>query len=153
MLAWLARALTGAAPISRRFIRQRYAFASLNWAERFVRALAAIRAIELTGIRKRPRPPLRNAAMCGFRRRIARGGMMRAIAGSRLRKALKHRDPAERLRGLVAALSDIDAFTRRYLVARARRRLTRVHAVIAYAPSAEMLIVLAQPAPCVADTS
>jgi hypothetical protein len=154
MLAWLAMALfADDAPIHRRRIRQRYRFASLQTIERLVRALALIRTIEITRIRKRPRPPLRNAAPAGFRRRMRRSGLMRATAGARFRKALKARDARERMRRLVEALSDIDGFVRRYLVGRALRRLTRLDAVVMLAPPADAVRSLFAPEPRGADSS
>ncbi|WP_395644994.1 hypothetical protein [Terricaulis sp.] len=154
MLAWLASVLfADAKPASRRRIRQRYGFAGLDWAARLVRGLAIIRAAEITGIRPVPRPQLRNAARPGFRRRITRGGIGRALAGARFRKALKARDPQQRLQLLLAAATDIDAFARRYLVRRLLRRLTKVCAVLMRAPPADALSSLAMPAPCAADSS
>lgn len=154
MLAWLALLLFADAPrVDRRRIRQRAGFASLDWAARLVRTLAILRAAEISGIRKRPRPPLRNAAGAGFRRRITRGAICRAIAGARFRKALKARDPRTRLQLLLTALADIDAFARRYLLPRALRRLTKLHAVIMRAPPADSIFSLTAPEPCRADSS
>lgn len=154
MLVWLAAMLLAdAKPASRRRIRQRYDFASLDWAERLVRSLAITRAIEIAGVRKRPRPPLRNAAGPGFRRRISRGAIGRAIAGARFRKALKSSDMRTRLHLLLAALADIDAFARRHLFRRVLRRLTKLHAVIMRAPPAEAIRALAAPEPCASDSS
>lgn len=154
MLAWLALAMfSEAMVVSRRRIRQRFCFASIDWAARLVRKLALVRAVEIAQIRARPRPPLRNAAPAGFRRRIARAGLMRAMAGARFRKALKARDLTERIARLLAALADIDGFARRYLVARARMRLTKLHAVVMFAPPADALVALAAPEPRAADTS
>lgn len=153
MLAWAVSVLwTEDAPANRRHIRQRYRFLSLDRIERYVRALAIIRAMDITRLRVRRRG-LRNTAGSGFRRRTERAAMMRAVAGSRFRKALKHRDPVQRVRRLFAALADIDAFARRYLVPRALRRLTRLYAVLVCAPSSHPLCSRATPAPCGADTS
>ena len=79
--------------------------------------------------------------------------MMRAIVGSRFRKALKAGDLHERLKRLLAALADIDGFARRYLVPRALRRLTKLNAVIMAAPPAEPLDSVTAPQPCAADSS
>jgi hypothetical protein len=154
MLIWLAVVLFDeTAAIDRRRIRQRYRFASLDALERLVRALAVIRAVEITGVSRRPRPPLRNAAPAGFRRRVRRSGLMRATVGSRFRKALKAHDPRARIHRLLAALADIDAFARRYLAPRALRRLTKLHSVVMYAPPAEAVVSLAATEPRAADTS
>ncbi|MGQ0533700.1 MAG: hypothetical protein ACT4OF_13565, partial [Caulobacteraceae bacterium] len=153
MLAWLALVLCSeTARIDRRHIRQRYRFVSLDWIERLIGALVLIRTVEITGIEKQPRS-LRNAAPTGFRRRIKRAGRRRATLGSRLRKALKHRDPRERIRRLMAALADIDAFARRYLVPRALRRLTKLYAIVMTAPPADAVHCLAARSVCFADSS
>lgn len=155
MLAWLAVLLfADAAPrTERRRIRQRYGFASLDWAARLVRSLAIIRAVEIAGVLPCTGPPLRDAARAGFHRRVERAAISRAIAGARFRKALKARDPRARLQLLLAALADMDAFARRYLLRRAQRRLTKLHAVIPLAPPAAALRSLAAPEPCAADSS
>jgi hypothetical protein len=153
MLAWMALVMFSNAAANRRHIRQRYRFVSLDWVERFVRAAAIIRAIEITHARADPRRTRRNTAPNGFRRRIARSAYLRAVAGSRFRRALKHRDITERLRRLMAALVDIDAFARRTLVARARRRLTRLCPVVLVAPRAAALVRLTAAPPAPANTS
>ena len=154
MLAWLALLLFADAPQARRrHIRQRYGFASFDWAERLLRLLAVMRAIEIAGITKLPRPPLRNAARTGFRRRTTRGAIGRTLAGARFRKALKARDPQARLQKLLAAFADIDGFARRYLVRRMLRRLTKLHAVVMFAPPAHEVRSLAIGETITADSS
>ncbi|WP_395646993.1 hypothetical protein [Terricaulis sp.] len=154
MLAWLASMLlTDAAPASRRRIRQRYGFASLAWARRLLRGLAVMRAVELSGIAKKPQASLRNAAPAGFRRRIVRGAIGRAVAGARFRRALKAQDLRTRIQLLRAAFADIDGFARRYLLRRVLRRLTKLCAVIPRAPPAQELRVLAVSEPRAADSS
>lgn len=152
MLAWVALALFSNTSVNRRYIRQRYRFLSLGRLERFVRAAAIVRAMEITRM-SAGRRAARNTAPSGFRRRIVRGAMMRAIAGSRFRKAIKHRDLRERLLRLAAALGDIDAFARRYLVPVAKRRLTRIAPVIMVAPAARHLMSGPAPSPLVINTS
>ncbi len=116
MLAWAASVLFTDVAQSRRRIRQRYGFLSLDPLARLVRDLAIVRAADLMHLRARPRfRGVRNAAAHGFRRCTTRGAWRRAIAGSRLRNALKHRDPLQRIQRLLAAIADIDAFARRYL--------------------------------------
>ena len=154
MLAWLAALLFAGAPhANRRHIRQRYGFASFAWAYRLLRALVMIRAVQLTGLRARPGPPPRNAAPAGFHRRTVRAASMRATFGARARKALRARTTLERIQRLIAAFSDIDGFTRRYMVARALRRLTKLCAIVMLAPPAHAVRTLAAPALSVADTS
>jgi hypothetical protein len=154
MLAWAASVLFVDAAPSRRRIRQRYRFLSLNRLERLVRALIIIRAIDLAHLRARPRRGvLRNAATNGFHRCTERGAWLRAIAGSRLRKALKHRDPAQRIQLLLAALANIDGFARRYLLPRAERRLTRRFPILMLAPPVAATTSRLMPEPCAANTS
>jgi hypothetical protein len=155
LLAWLALVLfSETARVNRRRIRRRYGFVSLVWIERLVRALAIIRAVEIAGISERRRPPARNAAPAGFRRRIERrNASLRTMVGARFSSALKHRDPAERIRRLMAALADIDAFVRRYLVKRLLRRLTKLCAIVMFAPPAAAVTFLAAPPAEFADTS
>lgn len=135
MLSWLALVLFGTPMcISPRLIRQRQAYFSLDWAARLVRALAIVRAVEIAALPPRRGSPAYDGAPPGFARPVARGATLRAIAGSRFRRALKHRDPAQRLQCLLAALGDIDALARRYLVPRGRRGLARLRPVLMRAP-------------------
>ncbi len=153
MLAWVALILCSPdAYAGRRRIRQRYRFLSLGRIESLVHALIVIRTVDITRIEQR-RPPVRNAAPAGFRRRINRAARMRATIGARLRKALKHRDTSERIRRLLAALADIDGFARRYLVPRALRRLTKLLAIVMSAPPADAIASLTPRPPCAADSS
>jgi hypothetical protein len=155
MLAWASSVLfADAARPNRRHIRQRYGFLSLDLLARLVRDLAVIRATDLTHLRARPRfRGVRNAAAHGFRCCTKRGAWKRAIAGSRLRKALKHRDPLQRIQRLLAAIADIDAFARRHLAPRAKRRLTRLFPVLMFAPPAAAFVSRPMPEPCAANTS
>jgi hypothetical protein len=154
LLAWLALLLFSdvSRRPNRRHIRQRYGFISLACIERLIGALAIVRATELANAPCIKRPPPRNAAPPGFRRRAWGAGARRAILGGRLRKALKHREPRHFER-LLAALSDIDAFARRYLLKRVRRRFTKRRAVVMAAPPAYAIASLAAAVPGAADTS
>ena len=151
-LVWIASVLFTERAPARRHIRQRYGLFSLRSLTRLVLTLAIARAVELTQIRPRSRQ-LRNAAPPGFRRRTRPRALIRAIAGARLRKALKRGDLTQRIQFLIAALSDIDAFTRRYLVPRALRRLTKLCAVIAIAPRTDAILGAPAPSPALADSS
>lgn len=154
MLAWAASVLFADAAPSRRHIRQRYGFLALDPLARLVRDLAIVRAADLTHLRARPRfRGVRNASAQGFHRRTTRGAWKRAIAGSRLRNALKHRDPAQRIQLLLAAIADIDAFALRYLARRAKRRLTRLLPILMFAPPPALFVSRAAPEPCAVNTS
>lgn len=154
MLAWVALALFApAVHIDCRHLQRRWGFLSLDVLERLVCALVLIRAVEIARPRGAPKPPPRNAAPAGFRRRTRRGALMRATIGSRLRRALKHHDPRERIARLLAALADIDGFAHRYLVPRALRRLTKLCATIMAAPPVCAFASLVAPTPSAVDSS
>jgi hypothetical protein len=152
MLAWIARFWFGADALNARRLNRRVRFLSLHRLTRLTCCLAIIRAVEITGIRARKRT-IRNTARRGFRRRTASHVPTRACVGARLRKALRRGDFAERIRFLTIALSDIDAFTRRYLVPRALRGLTRLCAVVLFAPPAAAIPAQPAFAPICADSS
>ena len=152
MLTWVAGVVFGEGLAGRRRLRQRGRFLSLDRLARLTCRLALIRAVEITGVRARRRT-VRNTAPAGFRRRIAPRALRRACLGARLRKALNRGDLKTRIEVLTAALTDIDAFARRYLVARARRGLTRLCAVVLIAPAADVLLSAPASAPACADSS
>lgn len=152
MLAWVADGLFGEGAPHRRRLRQRGGFFSLDRLARFTCGLALIRVVEIAGMRPRHRA-VRNAAPVGFRRRTAPRALVRACIGARLRKAAKRGDLAARIRFLTAALSDIDAFARRYLLARALRRLSKLCAIVPIAPSAATISAPPAFAPFAADSS
>lgn len=153
MLSWIALALCGERFTSRRHVRQRYRFVSLAWLTKLLCALAMIRAGEMAPARPQPSRKIRNAAPDGFRRRINRPGLNRAILGSRLRKALAAPTAHGRIGRLIAAFRDLDGFARRYLLPRAIRRLTKVHAIVMRAPPAVAVRTLSAPALAATDTS
>jgi hypothetical protein len=152
MLAWVAGVLFGEGAPHRRRLRQRGRFFSLDSLARFTCRLALVRATEITGIRPRLRV-IRNAAPAGFRRRTAPRALERACIGARLRRATKRGDLAARIRFLTAALSDINAFARRYLVPRALRRLSKLCAIVPIAPAADAILGAPAPSPALADSS
>lgn len=150
MLSWIV--LCGERFTSRRHVRQRYRFVSLTWLTKLLCALAMIRAAEMAPQRT-PSRKIRNAAPPGFRRRINRPGVNRAILGSRLRKALAAPTAHGRIGRLIAAFRDLDGFARRYLLPRAIRRLTKLHAIVMRAPPMDAVRTLSTPALAAADTS
>jgi len=77
----------------------------------------------------------------------------RAILGSRLRKALAAPTAHGRIGRLIAAFRDLDGFARRYLLPRAIRRLTKLHAIVMCAPPVDAVRTLSAPALATADTS
>ena len=152
MLAWAASVMFGERLQTRRHMRERYPLLTLRWPTRLVCKLAMTRAAEIVGLRVRRRP-LRNAAPAGFRRRTRPHALLRAIVGARLRRALKRGDYAQRLRFLIDALNDLDAFARRWFVPRALRGLAKLCAVVAFAPPAAAILSAPALAPPAADSS
>ncbi len=153
MLSWIALALCGERFTSRRHLHQRYGFVSLTWLKKLLCALVITRAADMVMDRRSRAGKIRNTAPAGFRRRINPAGRSRAILGSRLRKALAAPTAHGRIARLIAAFSDLDAFTRRYMLARAQKRLTKLCAIILFAPPADAVHALAAPALMSADTS
>lgn len=153
MLSWIALALCGERFTGRRHVRQRYGFVSLASLTKLLCALAMIRAAEMAPARPLASRKIRNAAPAGFRRRVNRAVQMRAILGSRLRKALAAPTAHGRIGRLIAAFRDLDGFARRYLLPRALKRLTKLHAVIMVAPAVDPVCTLSAPTLASADTS
>ncbi len=150
MLAWVACYFEGRSSDARR-MRQRRPFADFDWAVYALQALALARALELTGIVGQ-RGIVPNTAGPGFRRRKVRASLRRC-AGSRFRRAFRHRDPRVRLARLRCAFADLDTFARDMFAARVRRGLTRTVPVIIVAPPAQAIPAFAAPAPIAADSS
>lgn len=154
ILVWVA--LTMFSPKShadRRRIRQRYHFLSLDWLRRLVGVLIFVRAVEIVRPTGRAGSSSRDPSPKGFRRRLRLHGMMRASLGSRLRAALRHRDPRERIMLLLAAIADLDGFARRYLVRRVMRRFNKLRAIVIAAPQVCALVCQSIRAPVAADSS
>jgi len=153
MLVWVAGVLlANARPVSRRRIRQRYGFVSIDGLARLVRNLIILRGAQLGG-NPRPRPNARRSdARPGFHRRTRPRNLLRATGGARLRRALKHRDPAQRIAILLRALSNLDSFAAR-LVRRLRHRLTRLRPLTPIRPAAAVVTILAAIKAAHTDTS
>jgi len=148
MLGWVAMLMfsIGFKPDTRRL--RRHGSVSVDGLARMVRNLIIIRASQIMPAPTLRAPPRRNFAPAGFTRRLERRQFLRSCAGSRLRRALRGRDPATRISVLLAALRDIDALAR--LV---KRRLTRLRPVLPTEPPHDALRTLAIHAPCAADSS
>ncbi|WP_395646769.1 hypothetical protein [Terricaulis sp.] len=135
MLLWLRSVLSGGAIMSRRRIRQRGGLFQLDRLARFITNLIIIRAGEIAGNR-------------GPRRRLFRDRgadreprhLRRSVIGSRLRRALKHRDIDVRLALLIRALRGIEVLAEAFAL-RMRRRVTRLWPILPGACPAELLRV------------
>ena len=143
MLSWIAAVLGGATP-KRRHLAQR-GDARLDEMTRLVRSLVILRAVEIA-------PPRRTRRTLRFTRpRRQLQGLVRTCAGSALRRALRARDPLQRVQRLLAALRQRDVLAAR-LLRRLKRGLTRL-APIAAAARNQTLRTLSAPPPCAADSS
>lgn len=143
MLLWLRSVLN----ISRRHLRQRGAFFTLDRLARLITNLIVIRAAEIAGNRT-PRRRLFRDRGVDLRRRHFR----RSVIGARLRRALKHRDFDTRIAILIRALRDLEPLAAR-LAKRMRRRNTKLWAIVPRPVAAEALAAAAVTAHAAADTS
>lgn len=152
LLAWIAAVLCAQREPNQRHLRQRARHLSLVPLTRFVCGLAIMRAVQIAGARLRTRQR-RNATPRGLRQRRQARALRRAVIGARLRKALRRGDIAARVQFLITALADIEAFARRYFLARARRRLNKLYAIVAATPPAAAIPAAPTFAPACADSS
>jgi hypothetical protein len=146
VLMLFAGLIARAAPISTRRL-ERYGHISLDMLARRIRNLIILRAFQIMRPRRMPRQRF-NHAHAGFTRRIIPRQFLRSFGGSRLRRALRHRDPAARISILLAALQRIDAFARTIT-----RYMTRLAPIIPLAPPCEAIPAFVAPAPSPADSS
>lgn len=147
MLLWLRAVLDGVHVMSRRQRRRRGGFFCLDHLARLTTDLIAIRAAEIAGNRA-PRKRLFRDRGVDLKRRHFR----RSVIGSRLRRALKHRDFDTRIAILIHALRDIEPLATR-LARRMRRRVTKLWAILPRAGAAESRAIGAACASFSPDTS
>jgi hypothetical protein len=140
MLTWMASLLLGA-PLSPRHAQQR-GRVSLSRLAAMVRMLIISRAIDFARLRfpKRLRSPQKHRG-----RDISRSGLIRALIGSHVRRALKRRSASARIMALMHALIHIDTFAAR-VAKRIKRRLTRLDPIAA-APDAGIALFAGARAP------
>jgi len=122
MLSWIAAVLFGGKCVTVRHMRQRYARVSIERLTRLAIHLIIIRAGELA--------PVRSGKLRYWRygRHLVAPHFFRSLVGSKLRRVLKHKDPATRVANLIAALRNLDSAARQ-LASRMQRRLTRLWAI------------------------
>ena len=146
MLSWVAAVMFANRRIGRRHASQRGDI-SIAWLTRVVSALIMIRALHIIGRTPRPRPRY------WMRGRDTRPShFQRSLFGARLRRLLKHKDPATHLAQLGTILRNLDTYAAhlaRCLRGR-RRRLFRTLPPIA--PAVHVLGAPA-PSPAVSDSS
>jgi hypothetical protein len=139
MLTWIASVLASIAP-TRRHLSQRGAM-SIHRLARMVKQLVLLRAADIAGMKRKTRPPLLFKQGRDMRRRH----IMRSMVGSRLRRALDHRDPVARIAILIDALTHLDAWAARFAkhISCGFARLWS----IAPAPMTDAVLLLGPPAP------
>mgnify|MGYP000499719707 CR=1 FL=1 len=135
------------APFNRRRIA-RYQHMTLGRMANTVARLILIRAAILYAPPRRHRRTSRHFAPNGVRQRATPHHLVRSAIGSRIRRALRHRDPGQRLAILLDALVNIDALARKLY-----RRLTRLRPLIVARPRASAWQSAPALAPAAADTS
>lgn len=144
MLAWIASIVLGGMRTDARRLRQR-GDVSLDWLRRWVMKLVVVRAGEIARPRAR-RPRFWRG------RDQRRSHLFRALIGSAFRRALRHRDIAERVRRMTHVLRNLDAYADR-IAKRMRRRLTRLWPIAARPAPATALADAALPRDGFADSS
>ena len=137
MSMWLFAAITGAIAMKPRHASQRADLEALARLDYLVRGLIITRASELARMRA---PKRFGTAYRG--RAIATSGLIRALIGSRLRRALKRKGIVEQLRALIDALHTLETHAA-HLAKRMRRRLTRLAPIFTTPDAAAPLISLA----------
>jgi hypothetical protein len=145
MLSWIAAVLFAGKEITHRQLRQRYRV-SVESLTRMVIHLILLRARELSGLRPR------KLRFWKHGRDLRTRHLIRSVVGSKLRRALKHKDPAMRIARLIGALHNLDAYAQ-HLAQRFRRRLTRLWAIVPAPTFAALLLGPPAPPPAVADSS
>jgi len=122
------------APLAAGFNRRRiarYQHMTLSRMANTVARLILIRAAVMYAPPRRHRRTSRPFAPEGVRQRATPQHLVRSAIRSRIRRALRHRDPGQRLAILLGALVNIDALARKLY-----RRLTRLRPLIIARPPA-----------------
>jgi hypothetical protein len=149
LLAWLTSVFSADRAPSRRHMRRRYGFISLDRLARDTALLILIRAAELGRMRRYCADPFLKRTRG---RDVAPPHLVRSLIGSRLRRAFKHRSFSARVAILSGALRRLDAWAGRF-IGRMRRGMTRLWAQPAKPRPAAPLTMLAAPAAFFADSS
>lgn len=149
ILAWFAWAFSAECAPKRRHMRRRYGLVSLDGLARTVALLILVRAAELAGVRRWRANPF--FARVRGRQRWPRHAV-RSIIGSRLRRALKHKDFTTRVAILTDALRRLDAWAALY-VKRMRKGLTKLWPRLTKPQAAVQLAALAAAEAFFVDTS
>jgi hypothetical protein len=144
MLSWIAAVLFAGKQLTARQLRQRHRRLSLDGLVRLITQLIIVRAAELGRWRRHGR-----LRFWLHGRDLKRRHYIRSLIGSRLRRALNHKDLAARLRRLIHVLRHLDAFARQL----SRRRLTRLWSIAPAPTPAATIFGAPAPSPAAADSS
>jgi hypothetical protein len=144
MLTWVASLFAGRAP-TRRHLAQR-GDVSLHGLAMMVKRLILVRAAEIAGMRRGRLRFFKHG------RDLRRRHMLRSVFGSRLRRALDHRDPGKRIAILIEALTRLDAWAARF-AKRLRCGFGRLFSVAPAPPPAAFIPGAPASPPACADTS
>jgi hypothetical protein len=150
MVVWAATVLLCERAATRRHMRQRYGFISIEKLTRLVRNVMIVRAAQFLP-RRSPRP-WRAAARSGFRHRPLRM-RLRSVAGSRLRRFLQAGSFTRRLTRLVHIVRNLDAFVRKFLLRRAENGVNRLSPLIVARPPQDAIQTRPAQTPALADSS
>jgi hypothetical protein len=147
LLQWIAAMLFSDRAVTIRHIQQRADLISLPWLTSVVSKLLIVRAGQLAHLRRRKR-----IVYWRHGRDLHRPHILRSVLGSRLRRALKHRDIRAWIANLVSVLRNLDVYAAP-LARRLRRGLTRLWRIISpIAPTVALCGASASP-PVFSDSS
>jgi len=144
MLSWIAAVLFAGKHLTARQLRQRHRRVSIDGLARLITQLIIVRAGELGRWRRHGRLRFWRRG-CDLRRRH----YIRSLLGSRLRRALNHKNLAARLAQLIHVLRHLDVFARQL----SRRRLTRLWSIAPAPTPAAPIFGAPAPAPALSDSS
>ncbi|HJS80421.1 MAG TPA: hypothetical protein VJ748_07320 [Vitreimonas sp.] len=146
MLAWIASLFAGREP-TRRQLRQRHRRLSIHGLAMMVKRLILLRAADIAGLKRKRRP-----LFFKHGRDMRRRHFMRSIFGSKLRRALHHRDPIARIAVLIDALTHLDAWAARF-AKRLRCGFMRLWSIVPAPMLADAILEPPASGPACADSS
>ena len=144
MLAWIGAVLAGVVP-NRRRQRQR-GDVSLDTLADFIKQLVLMRDAEVSDVE------YERALFSRHDRDLRCAHVFRSVIGSKLRRALRHRDPARRIALLIHALKHLDVLTADF-ARRVRRGFTRLWPILPALMPAVAIRAAAVPALAAPDSS
>jgi hypothetical protein len=146
VLSWIATMLFSDRAIALRHA-QRFDLISLPWLTKVVAQLLIIRAGQLARLR-----PHKRILYWRRGRDLRRAHLFRSTLGSRLRRALRHKDVRVWIANLIAILRTLDTYAAP-LAKRLRRRLTRLLRLFPPIAPAQIPLGPSAPPPAFSDSS